>query len=168
MERDAYKFLVQIWLYGCVTFTYLGICLIWVGVYLLGTQVILWSRSGQWVSLPLLYLFVDPWPLLEEKLSSVAVTAIHRVTHLSSDPFAPFSDPLFILRMGFHTYFSGVSAWLMDPHDWVGVQRIIRPILETIPLSLFLMGSGAAIWKTAVIDRALAQNALENLSNESA
>lgn len=156
MKRNAYIVLGGIGVYGLMG---LGIVLVCVGGYTLLAQVILWLKSGEWVSLPLLYLFVDPWPLLAEKLSDEALVAIQRARRI-------LCDPLIILRMGFHTYFSRVSAWLMDPHDWVGIQKIIRQILETIPLSLFLVGSGAAIWKTAVIERELAQ--LENLSNESA
>ena len=159
MNRNAHVALVRIWMYGSMSFICLGVILVFVGGYVVVAQVILWLKSGQWVSLPLLYLFVDPWPLLAEKFSAEAAVAIQRAR-------GQFSDPLFILRMGLHTYFNGLPSWLMEPKEWVGVQKIVRGILEVIPVSLFFIGSGAAVWIPAKECLTSAEGTLEKLSKE--
>lgn len=146
-------------MYGCVPVICLGVILAFVGGYVIVAQVILWLKSGQWISLPLLYLFVDPWPLLAEKFSAEAVAAIQSVT-------GQFSDPLVILRMGLHTYLNGLPSWLMEPKEWVGVQKIVRIVLESIPLSLFLVGLGAAVWLPAMGALVRAEQTLKDLSKE--
>lgn len=146
-------------MYGCIPVICLGVILAFVGGYVIVAQVILWLKSGQWVSLPLLYLFVDPWPLLAEKFSAEAAAAIQRAT-------GEFSDPLFILRLELHTYFNGLSLWLMEPKEWIGVQKIVRGILQLIPVSLFLLGLGAIVGIPAKGWFASAEGTLEELSKE--
>ncbi len=146
-------------MYGGMSVICLGVIVAFIGGCVIVAQVILWLKSGQWVSLPLLYLFVDPWPLLAEKFSAEAAVAIQRAT-------GGFSDPLFILRMGLHTYFNGLPSWLMEPKQWIGMQKIVKGIFEVIPMSLFLLGLGAAVGIPAKKCFASAEEALENLSKE--
>jgi hypothetical protein len=159
MNRYAHVALARIWMYGSISFICLGVILVLVGGYVIVAQVILWLKSGQWVSLPLLYLFINPWPLLTDKFSADAAVAIQRAT-------GSFSDPLFILRMGLHTYFNGLPSWLLEPKEWVGVQKIVRGILELVPVSLFFLGLGAAVWIPAKECLTSAEEALEELSKE--
>ena len=158
MSRRVHIGLARIWQSLAVICIGIGVTVVLVGSYVIVAQVILWLKSGEWVSLPLYYLFVDPRPLLEQ-LPPQAWLVI-----LTSQ----YSDPLFVLQMGVDTYLNGLSAWLLDPKEWVGLHKIVKGILEIIPISLFLIWLGGMVWGAAMASFAKAEGLVEKLTKERA
>ena len=97
------------------------------GVYTLVSQVGLFFRSGYWVELPLMLLLMDFSPaVLPEKV----------LQHLET-LFNPFA----ILEINkLLTGSNSLQGWLSEPQSWPKVHEIIVRLLESIPMSMFLLG----------------------------
>ncbi len=97
------------------------------GVYTLVSQVGLFFRSGYWVEVPLIYLLIGFSPaVLPEKV----------LQHLET-LFNPFA----ILEINkLLTGSNSMQGWLSEPQFWPKVHEVIVRLLESIPMSMFLLG----------------------------
>ena len=132
----ARKFPEQIaFLFG-LFLLFLGGLLTLAGGYLIVSQLVLWLKSGVWVSIPLLYLFTDPLPLLVEQFT---VDELQRVV----DADGRFSNPLhYIHTLRTCTLVPSFSSWLVQPEEWVGVQVLVRWTLEVLSTSFTMITLG--------------------------
>ena len=96
------------------------------GVYTLVSQVGLFLKSGYWVELPLIYLLIGFSPaVLPEKV----------LQHLGT-----LSNPFAILEI--NNLLAGSNSlqeWLSEPQSWPEVHEIVVRLLESIPISMFLL-----------------------------
>ena len=96
------------------------------GAYTLVSQVGLFLKSGYWVELPLIYLLIGFSPaVLPEKV----------LQHLGT-----LSNPFAILEI--NNLLAGSNSlqeWLSEPQSWPEVHEIVVRLLESIPISMFLL-----------------------------
>ncbi len=113
------------------------------GGYTVVAQAILWMRSGHWVELPLLYLFVDPFPLLAQQFPLEAWKQIQSTV-------GNWSKPWFILQVPWHTYLSDeFSNWLNNPQSWLGLHKAVMKTLDAVPMSVMMLGAGITMASSA-------------------
>jgi hypothetical protein len=96
------------------------------GAYIFVSQVGLFLKSGYWVELPLIYLLKGFSPaVLPEKV----------LQHLGT-----LSNPFAILEINNLLVGSNsLQEWLSEPHAWSEVHGIVVQLLESIPISMFLL-----------------------------
>ena len=96
------------------------------GAYIFVSQVGLFLKSGYWVKLPLIYLLMGFSPaVLPEKV----------LQHLGT-----LSNPFAILEINNLLVGSNsLQEWLSEPHAWPEVHGIVVQLLESIPISMFLL-----------------------------
>jgi hypothetical protein len=103
-------------------------------------QIVLWLKTSHWVSLPLMYIFVDPWNELK---------SLYPFAEILKNSMDPFSDPFVIIRFSgkFRFLWSSFSDWLVSPNAWIGFHSIIEYLFRAIPfwLAVFLFGLAIAI-----------------------
>ena len=103
-----------------------------VGAYIFVSQVGLFLRSGYWVKLPLIYFLTDFSP---------AVLPENILQHLGT-----FSNPFAILEINSLLVGSNsMQEWLSEPNVWPEVHGIIVQLLESIPISIFLIAFSALL-----------------------
>jgi hypothetical protein len=96
------------------------------GAYIFVSQVGLFLKSGYWVELPFIYLLMGFSPaVLPEKV----------LQHLGT-----LSNPFAILEINNLLVGSNsLREWLSEPHAWPEVHGIVVQLLESIPISMFLL-----------------------------
>ena len=96
------------------------------GAYIFVSQVGLFLKSGYWVELPIIYLLMGFSPaVLPEKV----------LQHLGT-----LSNPFAILEINNLLVGSNsLQEWLSEPHAWPEVHGIVVQLLESIPISMFLL-----------------------------
>ena len=96
------------------------------GAYIFVSQVGLFLKSGYWVELPLIYFLMGFSPaVLPEKV----------LQHLGT-----LSNPFAILEINNLLVGSNsLQEWLSEPHAWPEVHGIVVQLLESIPISMFLL-----------------------------
>ena len=96
------------------------------GAYTLVSQVGLFLKSGYWVKLPLIYLLIGFSPaVLPEKV----------LQHLGT-----LSNPLAILEINnLLASSNSLQKLLSEPQSWPEVHKIVVWLLESIPISMFLL-----------------------------
>lgn len=124
--------------FGCAPFQWLAVALGLLGGYLIVAQVVLWMKSGQWIEMPLLYLFINPWPEISSK---VYLLEIAPEVGMFSNPFVILGvEQLVVPTDGryweTYRYFGTFSEWLTAPQSWLGLHKIVRGIFELVPISL--------------------------------
>lgn len=90
------------------------------GIVLFLVQVLYWLKSGQWVAVPVLDLFITP-----------AFVEPHILGMTPHDLVPNFLGRLF--------------PWLGYPTDWFGVHKFVHAILQFVPLSVVLVAIGFTI-----------------------
>ena len=130
------KVLTILWGVILIPLMALGVWCCWASVYTIISQFVLWLKTSYWVSMPLIYLIIDPRPELSAKIP----------LHLIAKEVSTFSDPLWIVRqsMQIHSFVSPFSDWLVSPKNWLGLHAVVNFVLRLIPawLPLFLFGWG--------------------------
>ena len=96
------------------------------GAYIFVSQVGLFLKSGYWVELPIIYLLMGFSPaVLPEKV----------LQHLGT-----LSNPFAILEINNLLVGSNsLQEWLSEPQSWPEVHEIVIQLLESIPISMFLL-----------------------------
>jgi hypothetical protein len=96
------------------------------GAYIFVSQVGLFLKSGYWMELPLIYLLMGFSPaVLPEKV----------LQHLGT-----LSNPFAILEIkNLFVDSNSLQEWLSEPHAWPEVHGIVVQLLESIPISMFLL-----------------------------
>jgi len=96
------------------------------GAYTLVSQVGLFMKSGCWVELPLIYLLsgFSPAALPERVLQHLGTL---------SNPFAILEIKNLLANSCF------LQEWLSEPQAWTEVHEIVVQLLESIPISMFLL-----------------------------
>jgi hypothetical protein len=102
------------------------------GAYIFVSQVGLFLKSGYWVELPLVYLLMgfSPAVLPEEVLQHLGTL---------SNPFAILEINNLLIGP------NSLQEWLSEPHVWSESHGIVVLLLESIPISLFLLGFSALV-----------------------
>ena len=103
------------------------------GGYVFLSQVALWLKSAIWVPLPLLYLFMDFWPGVDERFTPDQLQRISEAGGFFPDPLSLVSH----LRLDAH--YPGVASWLAAPGTSGEIHAITRWVLESLPISLALI-----------------------------
>ena len=96
------------------------------GSYTFVSQVGLFFKSGYWVELPLLYLIMgfSPATLPEKVLQKLGTL---------SNPFAILEIKNLLASS------NSFQEWLSEPQAWPEVHEIVVQLLESIPISMFLL-----------------------------
>ena len=96
------------------------------GAYTLVSQVGLFLKSGYWVELPLIYLLIgfSPAALPEKVLQNLGTL---------SNPFAILEIKNLLASS------NSLQEWLSEPQSWPEVHEIVVRLLESIPISMFLL-----------------------------
>jgi hypothetical protein len=96
------------------------------GSYTFVSQVGLFLKSGYWVELPLIYLFTGfPPATLPEKV-------LHHLGTLSN-PFAILEIKNLLAGS------NSLQEWLSEPQAWPEIHEIVVQLLESLPISMFLL-----------------------------
>ena len=113
----------------------------------------------------MLLIFVDPWPIIA---NDVPMEQIAVGISKFSNPFIVFGVEVVPPRgyWEWHRYFGKFSHWLIEPQSWIGVHKIIRGTLETIPISLFILFLAAIVYFPAVLCLIWSQDELEGLKKK--
>ena len=103
-----------------------------VGAYIFVSQVGLFLKSGYWVKLPLIYLLMgfSPVVLPEEALQHLGTL---------SNPFAILEINNLLVGS------NSMQEWLSEPHAWPVIHGIVVQLLESIPISIFLIAFSALL-----------------------
>jgi hypothetical protein len=133
--------------------TLVGISLALLGGYIVLSQVVLWLKSGHWVSIHLLYLVTDPWPSITGQFSIQDLQVIVPAAQ------GTFSNPFFILGLGSHIYLDGFSAWIAEPDQWMGLHGIVWWMLDLLPVSLICVVLAALVGIPGMLCAAAAEDA---------
>jgi hypothetical protein len=96
------------------------------GSYTFVSQVGLFLKSGYWVELPLIYLIMEfsPATLPEKVLQQLGTL---------SNPFAILEIKNLLVSS------NSLQVWLSEPQGWPEVHDIVVQLLESIPISMFLL-----------------------------
>jgi len=96
------------------------------GSYTLVSQVGLFLKSGYWAELPLIYLLMgfSPATLPEKVLQQLGTL---------SNPFAILEIKNLLASS------NSLQEWLSEPKAWPEVHEIVVQLLESIPISMFLL-----------------------------
>ena len=96
------------------------------GAYTLISQVGLFLRSGYWVELPFIYLLTGFSPVVvPEKILQHIGTLFNPFAILEVNNLLAGSNSL--------------QEWLSEPQSWPEVHEIVVRLLESIPISIFLL-----------------------------
>ena len=96
------------------------------GAYTLISQVGLFLRSGYWVELPFIYLLTGFSPaVVPEKILQHIGTLFNPFAILEINNLLAGSNSL--------------QEWLSEPQSWPEVHEIVVRLLESIPISMFLL-----------------------------
>jgi hypothetical protein len=104
-----------------------------IGGYVFLSQVVLWFKTGIWVSLPLLYVFTDFWPVVGARFTPDELDRISASGGYVSDPLSLVSN--------FHlsSEFPGFASWLAASGTAGGLHKVTRWVLEALPITLAMI-----------------------------
>jgi hypothetical protein len=124
----GYFFFTLILLFGIISWS--------AGAYTIVSQVWLFLKSGYWVELPLIYLLVGFSPAMS---SSVLPEKVLQHLGTLSNPFAVLEINNLLADS------NSLREWLSEPQSWPEVHGIVVRLLQSLPISTFLLVFGVLL-----------------------
>jgi hypothetical protein len=125
--RDAYLAMLRLLMLG-------GVAVMFWAVGVLGYQVFLWLRDGQWTALPARLLFIYRPAEWDAAASQGAAKLLRMVPSFAT---------------------SASDAWLRHPQSWLGLHMVVIGVLDavSVPGAAFVVGLLLAAGGTAIAIR---------------